>query len=149
MTIACRVREICQHEFTHANQIHEIWLTSGAYSSKSDGVVTTWCSYCLNVQRWGFPSGTGPVFIAPCVLALQVLESDHFEKLQARPKFTVFSHKDGSTSNSLESCAVSWPPAVYTSRRISRSREQFLEQSVPNSASRSRLTWLFRYTEVA
>jgi len=29
------------------------------------------------------------------------------EKLQARLEFTVFSHKDGSTSNSLESCADS------------------------------------------
>ena len=52
----------------------------------------------------GLSSGAGPVFIAPCVLVLQALESDHLEKLQARPKFTVFSHKDG---NSLESCADS------------------------------------------
>ena len=31
----------------------------------------------------GLSSGAGPVFIAPCVLALQTLESDHLEKLQA------------------------------------------------------------------
>ena len=31
----------------------------------------------------GLLSGAGPVFIAPCVLALQALESDHL-KLQAR-----------------------------------------------------------------
>ena len=55
----------------------------------------------------GLLFGAGPVFIAPCVLALQALESDHLEKLQARPEFTAFSHKDGSTSNSLESCADS------------------------------------------
>jgi len=55
----------------------------------------------------GLSSGAGPVFIAPCVLALQMLESDHLEKLQARPEFTAFSYKDGSTSNSLESCADS------------------------------------------
>ena len=55
----------------------------------------------------GLSSGAGPVFIAPCVLALQTLESDHLEKLQARPEFTAFSHKDGSTSNSLESCTDS------------------------------------------
>ena len=44
MAIVCRVREIRQHEFTHANQIHEIWLTSGAHSSKSDahGVAIVW-----------------------------------------------------------------------------------------------------------
>ena len=35
MSIACRVQEQCWHEFTHANQIHEIWLTSGTHSSKS------------------------------------------------------------------------------------------------------------------
>ena len=55
----------------------------------------------------GLLSGRGPVFIAPCVLALQVLECDHLEKLQAIPEFTVFSHKDESTSNSLEICADS------------------------------------------
>ena len=55
----------------------------------------------------GLSSGAGMVFIAPCVLALQALESDHLEKLQVRPEFTAFSHKDGSTSNSLESCADS------------------------------------------
>ena len=145
MSIACRVREICQHEFTHTNQIHGIWLTSGAHSSKSDahdvGIVWT--------HRVGAFIWVGPVFIAPCVLALQALESDHLEKRQARPKFTAFSHKNGSTSNSFESCADSWPPQVYISPRIRRSHEQFLEQSVPNSASRSRPTWLFRYTEIA
>ena len=40
----------------------------------------------------GLSSGAGLVFIAPYVLALQVLESDHFEKLQARSEFTAFSH---------------------------------------------------------
>ena len=40
VSIACSVLEIWQHEFTYANQIHETWLTSGAHSSKSDGVVT-------------------------------------------------------------------------------------------------------------
>ena len=55
----------------------------------------------------GLSSGACPVFIAPCVLALQALESDHLEKLQARPEFTAFSHNDGSMSNSLESCADS------------------------------------------
>ena len=81
-------------------------------------------------------------------LALHALESDHLEKLQARSEFTAFSHKDGSTANSLESCADSWLPEVYISPRISHWYEQFLEQSVPNSASRSHLTWLFRYTEI-
>jgi len=38
---------------------------------------------------------------------LQALESDQLEELQATPEFTVFSHKDGSTANSLESCADS------------------------------------------
>jgi len=55
----------------------------------------------------GLSSGAAPDFIASCVLALQALESDYHEKLQARPEFTAFSHKDGSTSNSLESCADS------------------------------------------
>ena len=55
----------------------------------------------------GLSSGAGPVFIAPFVLALQALEFDHLEKLQARPEFTAFSCKDGSTANSLESCADS------------------------------------------
>ena len=32
----------------------------------------------------GLLSGAGSVFIAPCVLAQQALESDHLEKLQAR-----------------------------------------------------------------
>jgi len=62
-------------------------------------------SPCDAATETGLLSGAGRVFIAPCVLALQTLESDHLEKLQARPEFTVFSHKDGSTSNSLESCA--------------------------------------------
>ena len=52
----------------------------------------------------GLSSGTGPVFIAPCVLALQVLESGHLEKL--RSQFTAFSHNDGSMSNSLELCRL-------------------------------------------
>jgi len=59
-----------------------------------------------STETW-LSSGAGPVFIAPCVLALQALEFDHLEKLQARPEFTAFSHKDGSTSNNLESCADS------------------------------------------
>ena len=104
--------------FSHANQKLRLFTTE------------TLQSFC------------GPVFIAPCVLVLQALESDH-EKFQARHEFTAFSHKDGSTSNSLESWADSWPPEVHISPR---SHEHFLEQSVPKSASRSRQTWLFRYT---
>jgi len=65
----------------------------------------------------GLSSGAGPVFIAHCVLALQALESNHLEELQARPEFTALSHKDRSTANSLESCADSLPPEVYTSPR--------------------------------
>ena len=47
----------------------------------------------------GLSSCSGPIIIAPCVLALQALESDHLETLQARPDFTEFSHKDGSSLN--------------------------------------------------
>ena len=133
MSIACRVREICQHKFTHPNQIHEIRLTSGAHSSKSDGVVTPRCSYCLKYRDGAFiwcRSGLHSTLL----LALQVLESNHLEKLQARPEFTAFSHKGRSTA-SLGSCADSLPPEVYTSPRVSSSHEQFLVQSVPNSAS--------------
>ena len=36
VSVACSVLEIWQHTFTHANQIHDTWLTSGAHSSKSD-----------------------------------------------------------------------------------------------------------------
>jgi len=50
MSIACRVREICQHEFTHTNQIDEIWLNSGAHSSKSDGDVTLFLHILLNLN---------------------------------------------------------------------------------------------------
>ena len=41
----------------------------------------------------GLSSGAGPIIII-CVLALQALESDHLETLQARPNFTAFSHKE-------------------------------------------------------
>ena len=81
MSIACRVREICQHEFTHANQIHEIWLTSGAHCSKSDWVVTHDVGICEHTET-GLSSGAGPVFIAPCVLALQALESDRLREAE-------------------------------------------------------------------
>ena len=64
-----------------------MWLLS---ESTETGFI--WCRFSL---------------IAPCVLALQALESDHLEKFQAIPEFTAFSHKDGSMSNSLESCADS------------------------------------------
>ena len=50
----------------------------------------------------GLSSGAGPIIVAPCVLALQALESDHLETLQARPDFTAFSHKDGSSLNCLD-----------------------------------------------
>jgi len=46
-----RVREICQHEFTHANEII-LWLTSGAHSSKSDGLL----SECTETCRSGLHS---------------------------------------------------------------------------------------------
>ena len=49
----------------------------------------------------------GPVLIAPSILALQVLESNHLEWLHAGPEFTAFSRKDGSTSSSVESYANS------------------------------------------
>ena len=32
---------IMPHEFTHTSQTHEIWLISGAHSSKADGVVVS------------------------------------------------------------------------------------------------------------
>ena len=51
----------------------------------------------------GLSSGTGTIIIAPSVLALQALESDHLETLQARPDFTAFSRKHGSSFNSLHS----------------------------------------------
>ena len=57
----------------------------------------------------GLSSGTGPIIIAPCVLALQALESDHLETLQARPDFTAFSRKHGSSFSSLHSYIDSWP----------------------------------------
>jgi len=78
----------------------------------------------------GLSSGAGPVFIAFCVLVLQALESDHLEKLQARPEFTVFSHKDRSTSNSLKSCADSWPPEVHIYPRVSRSHGHSFRNSL-------------------
>ena len=60
------------------------------------------------------------------------------EKLQVGPDFTAFSHKDGSVFNSLESCTDSWAPGIHIYPVISCSHECFLEQSVPNSASRRR-----------
>ena len=48
----------------------------------------------------GLSSGAGPIIIAPCVLALQAVESDHLETIQARPDFT---YKDGSSFNRLDS----------------------------------------------
>jgi len=80
MAIACGVREIRQHEFTYANQIHEnyIWLTSGAHSSKSDahdGLLSESTETRLS-------SGACPIFIAPCVLALQALESDRLREAE-------------------------------------------------------------------
>ena len=86
----------------------------------------------------------GPVFIAPCVLVLQALESDHLEKLQARPEFTAFSHKDGSTSNSLERILTTRSTS-YLQGYVVR-MNTFWNSRCPKSASRSRLTWLFRYT---
>jgi len=106
VSIACRVREICQHEFTHANQIHEIWLLQGPIAPNLMGLSPMIWLFSESTDT-GLSSGADPVFIATCVPALQALESDHLEKLQARPEFTAFSHKDGSTSNSLESCADS------------------------------------------
>ena len=57
----------------------------------------------------GLSSGTGrPIFTAPCVLALGTLESDHLEKLQARPDITAFSHnlKMGAVSTVLIAVAI-------------------------------------------
>ena len=43
MSIDHRVQEISLHKITHARQNHKTWLTSWAYSSKSDGDVTPSC----------------------------------------------------------------------------------------------------------
>ena len=86
------------------------------------------CQLLSERTETGLSSGAGSVFIAPCVLGLQALESDHLEKLQARPEFTAFSHKDGSTFNSLESCAGSWRSHTKTGALPTVSRAvQFLD----------------------
>ena len=43
MSIGGRVQEIRLDKFTHAHQNRKTWLTSPAYSSKSDGDVTPSC----------------------------------------------------------------------------------------------------------
>ena len=85
---------------SHCDSGQETWLTSGAHSSKSDGPMMWLFSESTEM---GLSPGAGPIIIAPCVLALQALESDHLETLQARPDFTAFSHKDGSSLNCLDS----------------------------------------------
>ena len=55
--------------------------------------------------------GSSPVLAAPRVLVLQVLESDHLQRLQ--PTFAVFSHKDGSDNSGLDNCCgllITWNP---------------------------------------
>ena len=59
VSIACSVLEIWRH--------------------KSDGVVTLFSES----TEMGLSSGAGPIIVAPCVPALQALESDHLETLQA------------------------------------------------------------------
>ena len=124
MSIACRVREICQHEFTHANQIHEIWLTSGAHSSKSDDVAIVW-TYRDGAFIW-CRSGLHST-LRSCATGTWIWP--FWEASSWTRVYSVLTQR----LHSLESCADSLPPEVYTSRRISRSHEQFLEQSVPNN----------------
>jgi len=86
MYIGHRVQEIWLHKVTHARQNHKTWLTSWAYSSKSDGDDThhvrifrkyrnrplIWCTSGLD---------------STCVHELQVLESHQLQRLQAGPGF--------------------------------------------------------------
>ena len=148
MSIACRVREMCQHQFINANQIHEYgWLQEpiarNLMGLSPHDVATIW-TYRDGAFIW-WRSGLHST-LRSCATGAW---TDPLEKLQARPEFTAFSHKDRSTANSLESCAHPLPPKVCTSPRISSSHEQFLVHSVTNSASQRRMTWLFRYTEIA
>ena len=62
-SIACSGLEIRPHEFTHASQIHEIWLISGAHSSKADGVVTILPHTFINLHLF-VSSGASLVSIA-------------------------------------------------------------------------------------
>ena len=77
MSIGHRVQEIWLHKVTHAHQNHKTWLTSWAYSSKSEGVSPphvrifrkyrnrslTWCKSGLHssLRSWAIGAWISPI----------------------------------------------------------------------------------------
>ena len=101
MSLGCTVQEVWPHEFTHAGQIHEILLTLGAHIAPNLMGLSPHDVAIFLKYRDGASSGAGSVFTAPCVLAPGALETDHLEKLQARPDLQRSHTKNGSVSSVL------------------------------------------------